>query len=145
MDAELTALFNRFRIYADFALRYNLQVYFIKDCSVRAANVLLANKIPVLYSPDGETIGTLVGYGGLRSDGYCFFIPYSNDPFESYDFTHRQRLTIMIILPRPGRKGGISKQYMESAVARYRDEWNKTPELVEVKEGFLDIISTSVE
>lgn len=144
MDEELTKLLNRFRIYGDFALRYNMQVYFIKDCSIRAVIVLLANKIPVLYSPNGETIGILVGYGGLRPDGYCFYIPYSNDMFESYDFTHRQRMTIMIILPKPGRKGGISRNYLEAAVSRYSDEWNKTPKLVEIKEGFMDIISTSL-
>ncbi|MFC1508463.1 hypothetical protein ACFL60_02125 [Candidatus Omnitrophota bacterium] len=145
MDEELTKLFNRFRIYGDFALRYNFQVYFIKDCSIRAANVLIANKIPVIYSPNGEGLGALIGYGGLRQDGYCYFFPYGNDPFESYDFTHRQRLSIMIILPKPGRKGGISRRYLEAAIGRYTDEWNKTPSLVEIKEGFLDIISTSLE
>jgi hypothetical protein len=145
MDEELTKLFYRFRFYADFALRYNMQVYFIKDCSVRAVNVLLANKIPVLYSPNGESMSVLVGYGGLRPDGFCYFIPYGTDPFESYDFTHRQRVAILIILPKPGRKGGISKKYLESAIGRYRDEWNKTPTLVEIKEGFLDIISSSLD
>ncbi|MCE5249307.1 hypothetical protein LLG96_03720 [bacterium] len=145
MDEELTKLFERFRYYADFALRYNMQVYFIKDCSVRAVNVLLANKIPVLYSPNGEGLSVLVGYGGLRPDGYSYFFPFGSDPFESYDFTHRQRVAVMIILPKPGRKGGISKQYLESAVGRYRDEWNKTPTLVEIKEGFLDIIATGLD
>ena len=145
MDEELTKLFNRFRIYGDFALRYNFQVYFIKDCSIRAANVLIANKIPVIYSPNGEGLGALIGYGGLRQDGYCYYFPYGNDPFESYDFTHRQRVSIMIILPKPGRKGGISRRYLEAAIAKYTDEWNKTPSLVEIKEGFLDIISTTMD
>ena len=99
----------------------------------------------MIYSNDGERLNVLIGYGGLRQDGYCYFIPYTNDPFDTYDFTHRQRVTIMIILPKPGRKGGISKAYLEAAVSRFHDEWNKTPTLVEVKEGFLDIISTSLE
>lgn len=145
MDEELMKLFTRFRIYADFALRYNLQVYFIKDCSVRAVNVLLANKIPVLYSSTGESMSVLIGYGGLRDDGYCYFMPYGEDIFESYDFTHRQRVAIMIILPKPGRKGGLSRVYLEAAVGRYQDEWNKTPTIVEIKEGFLDILSTNLD
>ena len=107
--------------------------------------MLIANKIPVIYSPNGESLGALIGYGGLRQDGYCYFFPYGNDPFESYDFTHRQRLSLMIILPKPGRKGGISRRNLEAAIEKYSDEWNKTPSLVEIKEGFLDIISTSME
>ncbi|MBN1291392.1 MAG: hypothetical protein JXB48_06090 [Candidatus Latescibacteria bacterium] len=145
MDSELTELFNKFRIYADFAIRHNMQVYFIKDCSIRAVNVLLANKIPVLFSPNGEGMSVLVGYGGLRADGYSYFIPYGTEPFEAYDFTHRQRVAVMIILPKAGRKGGISRQYLESAIGRYRDEWDKSPQLVEIKEGFLDILSTSLD
>ena len=145
MDEELTQLFNRFRIYADFAIRHNLQVYFIKDCSIRAVNVLIANKIPVLYSPTGESLSVIIGYGALRPDGYSYFIPFGTEPFEAYDFTHRQRVAIMIVLPKAGRKGGISKKYLESAIERYRDEWNKTPKLVEVKEGVLDILSSGLE
>ena len=145
MDEEITKLFNKFRNYADFAMRYNMQVYFIKDCSVRAVNVLLANKIPVMFSQSGEGISVLIGYGGLREDGYCYFIPYGEDAFESYDFTHRQRVAVMFILPKPGRKGGISREYLETAVGRYRDEWNKSPKIVEIKEGFLDILSTNLD
>ena len=145
MDEEITQLFNRFRIYADFALRHNMQAYFLKDCSIRAVNVLIANKIPVLYSPTGEGMSVLIGYGGLRPDGYCYFIPFGTDPFEAYDFTHRQRVAIMIILPKTGRKGGISRQYLDTAIERYRDEWNKTPRLVEVKEGVLDILSSGLD
>jgi len=145
MDEELTQLFKKFRVYADFALRHNLQAYFIQDCSIRAVNVLIANKIPVLYSPTGESLSVIVGYGALRPDGYSYFIPFGTEPFESYSFTHRQRVAIMIILPKSGRKGGISKKYLESAIERYRDEWNKTPKLVEVKEGVLDILSSGLD
>jgi len=145
MDQDLTKLFSKFRIYADFALRHNMQVFLIKDCSIRAVNLLLANKIPVIYSPDGTALSILMGYVNLRQDGYALFLPAGTDPFESYDFTHRRRVGMMIALPKPGRKGGITKQYIEDSIAIYKDEWDKTPRLVEIKEGYLDIITSDIK
>ena len=145
MDAELYQTLSRLQMYGEFSLRYNLQAYLIKNCSIRAVNVLIANKIPVFYSDDGKTVSLLSGYSRLRDDGYCVFHTNFNDNFESYDLIHRKLICILIILPRPGKKGGISRDYIETAISRYPNDWGKNPSLVEIKEGFLDIISSGVE
>jgi hypothetical protein len=145
LDAELVQIMTKLQMYGEFALRYNLQAYLIKYCSVRAVNVLLANKIPVFYSDDGENIVLLTEYHGLRSDGVCIFKTNYNDEFESFDLIHRKLICVLIILPKPGKKGGISREYLETAISRFQNDWGKTPSLVEIKEGFLDIISSGVE
>jgi len=145
LDAELFQIMSRLQMYGEFALRYNMQAYLIKNCSIRAVNVLLANKIPVFYSEDGSAVNLLVSYNGLRPDGDCVFKTNYQDEFESFNLIHRKLICVLIILPKPGKKGGISREYLETAIARYQNDWGKTPSLVEVKEGFLDIISSGIE
>ncbi|MFC1693988.1 hypothetical protein ACFL1R_10830 [Candidatus Latescibacterota bacterium] len=139
LDEELTDVLNNFQIYGDFAMRHNLQAFLIKDCSVRAINVLLANRIPVFY-----TDGILIGYSNLRPDGYCFFKNIENQLIESYDLTHRKRVAAMFIVPKLGTKLGFSKSYLEEAVGYYNDEFNKTPRLVEISDSMFDIISSGL-
>ena len=136
LNEELTDILNNFYIYGDFAIRHNLQAYLIKDCSVQAINVLLANKIPVFYID-----GVLIGYKGLAPGGSCLFNTMDNRFVETFDLTHGKRLAVMFVVPKPGRKNGISKGYLERAVGYYRDEWSKTPTLVEIKDSMFDIIS----
>lgn len=140
MDEDLTNRHNLFYAYGDFAIRHNMQAYFIKDCSTQAANVLLANNVPIFYGDD-----LLLGYTNLLSDGYCLFHQMSGMVFDSMEMPHRARMIMLIILPKPGRKGGISHEYLESAIALYKDEWDKTPKLVEIKEGMLDLIGSSLD
>jgi len=121
-----------------------MQSYLVKDCSVRALNVFLANKIPVFWTDDGNTINLLTGYSGLRGDGVSIFRTFTNDVFDSFYLTHRKLIAILVILPKPGRKGGVPREYLETAISRYHNDWGKTPELVELKEGFLDIISSGL-
>ena len=136
MDEELTSRFNLYRTYGDFAIRHNLQAFFIRDCSTMAVNVLLANNIPVFYADD-----VILEYHNFTKNGYCWFQTLSSRAFDTTVMTHRDRMVVMIIVPKPGKKGGISKEYLESAIGRYKDEWGKSPELVEIKEGLLDIES----
>ena len=140
MDEELTTRYNLYNSYADFAIRHNLQAFLIKDCSTQAINVLAANNIPVFYTEE-----LILGYDNLLSDGYCWFKTLSNAVFDTTEMTHRNRILVLIIVPKPGKKGGISKEYIESAIGRYKNEWSKSPTLVEVKEGMLDIISSEFE
>ncbi len=140
MDEELTTRYNLYNSYADFAIRHGLQAFLIKDCSSRAVNVLVANNVPVFY-----TENLILGYENLLSDGYCWFRTLSNAVFDTTEMTHRNRILILIIVPKPGKKGGISKEYLESAIGRYKNEWGNSPELVEVKDGMLDIISNAIE
>ncbi|MFA6473179.1 MAG: hypothetical protein WCU00_14200 [Candidatus Latescibacterota bacterium] len=144
-DEELVKTFTRLENIGKFALRYNFQAYLIQDCSTRALNVLIANKIPVLFSLDGQNICMMDGYTGLRSDGACYFKTNYNDAFESLSLTHRELMTMLIVLPKPGKKGGISKEYLSAAIARYHNDWDKTPTLVEVSHGFLDIMTSGME
>jgi len=140
MDEELTTRYNNYNSYADFAIRHNLQAFLIKDCSTLAVNVLLANNVPVFH-----TENLILGYDNLLSDGYCWFKTLSNAVFDTTEMTHRSRILVLIIVPKPGKKGGISKEYLESAIGRYKNEWGESPTLVEVKEGMLDIISSELE
>jgi len=140
MDEELTTRYNLFNTYADFAIRHNLQAFLIKDCSTQAINVLVANNVPVFYTEE-----LILGYENLLSDGYCWFRALSNAVFDTTEMTHRNRMLVLIIVPKPGKKGGISKEYIESAIGRYKNEWNESPALIEVKEGMLDIISSDFE
>lgn len=140
LDADLTRVLNNFYIYGDFAIRHNLQAFLIKDCSARAINVLLANKIPVFF-----TDGVIIGYEGLSTDGFCMYKTIDNQYIETFDLTHRKRMAIMFIVPKLGRKNGVSKDYLERAIGYYRDEWGKTPKLVEVKDSMFDIISSGLE
>ena len=55
------------------------------------------------------------------------------------------RMAVMFVVPKPGRKGGISREYLENAVGYFKDEWGKTPKLVEIKDGMFDIISSEFE
>jgi len=144
IDRELMRTFSRMQMYGEYALRYNMQSYLVKDCSVRALNVFLANKIPVFWTDDGNTINLLTGYSGLRGDGVSIFRTFTNDVFDSFYLTHRKLIAILVILPKPGRKGGVPREYLETAISRYHNDWGKTPELVELKEGFLDIISSGL-
>ena len=140
MDEQLTSILNKFQIYGDFAIRHNLQAYLVKDCSARAINVLLANGIPVLYID-----GILIGYESLSPDGFCMYKTIDKRYIETFDLTHRKRVAVMFIVPKPGRKRGISKEYLEKAVGYYLDEWGKTPRLVEIKDSMFDIISSGLE
>ena len=140
MDEELTTRLNLYNSYGDFAIRHNLQAYLIKECSTQAVNVLVANNIPVFYTDD-----LILGYNNLLSDGYCWFKTLSNAIFDTTEMSHRNRMLILIIVPRPGKRGGISKEYIESAIGRYKNEWGNKPTLVEIKEGMLDIISSDFE
>lgn len=134
LDEELTKRLNTFNLYADFAIRHGFQAFIIKDCSTQAINVLVANDIPVFYVDD-----LILGYDNLLSDGYCWFRTLSNDVFDTTEMSHRNRMLVLIIVPKPGKKGGISKDYLQSGIGRYENEWDKAPELVEVKEGMLDL------
>jgi len=140
LDQELTSTLNKFYIYGDFAIRHGLQAYLIKDCSSRAINVLLANKIPVFY-----TDGILTGYEGLSPDGFCMYKTIEGQYVETLDLTHRKRMAVMFIVPKPGKRNGISRSYLERAVGYYRDEWSKVPKLVEVKDSMFDIIASGLE
>ncbi len=144
IDSELMRVFSRMQMYGEFALRYNMQAFLIKNCSIRALNVLLANKIPVFFTGDDGNISLLTGYTGLREDGYSIFRTNFNDEFDSFFLTQRRLIAVMIILPKPGRKGGISRDFLETAVSRYHNDWGKSPELVELKEGIFDIISSGM-
>ncbi len=144
MNSDLFQTFSRMQMYGEYALRYNMQSYLIKNCSIRALNVLLANKIPVFWTDDEKEISLLTGYRGLRSDGVSIFRTNMNAEFDSFYLTHRKLIAIMIILPKPGKRGGISRDYLETAVSRYHDDWGKTPKLVEIKEGFLDVITSGL-
>lgn len=145
MDDQLNRIFNIYRVYGDFVRRHGVQAYLIKDASVRSINVLLANDIPVIFSPDGERVDVLRGYIGYREDGESLFLPFATDPFEAYDFSHRSRVAIMIVVPKPGSLYGISEPTLQELIGYYSDEWNKTPTLVEMKDNFLDIISTGLK
>jgi|GEM_PF-5151693 hypothetical protein len=134
MDEELTKRLNQYNMYAEFATRHNMQAFFIKNCSTEAINVLLANKIPVLMSDD-----IFLGYFNLLSDGFCIFKTLTNRSFDTGDLSHRDRMVVFFIVPFPGRKGGISKEYLESAVSLYKDEWGETPELIAVEDGVFDL------
>ena len=103
-------------------------------------NVLLANNIPVFYNDD-----LILGYTNLLSDGSCIFRTLSSKVFDTSEMSHRNRMVVMFIVPRPGRKGGVSKDYLEVAIGRYKDEWGETPTLVEVTEGFLDFKSNILD
>ncbi|MBT4484936.1 MAG: hypothetical protein HOC71_14800 [Candidatus Latescibacteria bacterium] len=140
LDEELTDILNKFYVYGDFAIRHNLQAYLIKDCSMQAINILLANKIPVLYIE-----GILVGYSNLTPGGFCIFKTIDKRHVENYELTHRKRVAVMFIVPKIGRRMGFSKEYLEYAVGFYRDELGKTPKLVEIKDSMFDIISNSLK
>ena len=140
MDEELSSILQGLYITGDFALRHGLQAYMIQDCSLGAINVLLANGIPVFFSK-----GIITGYSNLEADGYCLYHTIDKLMFESIGVSHRDRVTVMIILPRPGRKYGLSKTYLDTAVAYYLDELGKTPRLVEVKDSMFDIISGGLD
>lgn len=144
IDAELMKTFSKLQMLGEFALRYNLQAYMIKDCSIRALNVLLANKVPVFFTDDGRSISLLVSYSGLRNDGVSIFKTNFNDEFDSFYLIHRRLIAILIILPKPGKKGGVARDYLEAAISRYHNDWGKSPSLVELKEGFLDIINSGM-
>jgi hypothetical protein len=144
-DEELVKIFTRLEMWGKFALRYNMQSYLIKDCSTRTINLFLANKIPVFISLDGQNISLIDGYTGLRTDGACFFKNNFNDAFESLSLSYRNLMTVMIILPKPGKKGGIPKEYLSTAISQYHNEWDKSPSLVEISHGFLDIITSGLE
>jgi hypothetical protein len=143
-DEDLVKTFTRMQMFGKFSVRYNLQAYLIKDCSTRAINVLLANKVPVFISLSSQIISILSGYSGLRSDGECIFINNYKEGFEAFSITHRELMAVMIILPKPGKKGGISQEYLAASISRYRNDWDKTPSLVEISQGFLDIITSGL-
>jgi hypothetical protein len=145
LDADLMQTFTRLQMWGEFSLRYNMQSYLIKDCSIQALNVLLANKIPVFFTDDGKNISLLTGYSQYKANGTSIFQTNYNDEFDSTYLTHRKLLAIMIILPKPGKKGAVSQDYLETAISRYHNDWGKTPALVEIKEGFLDIINSGME
>ncbi len=133
MDEELTARFDKYNTIGDFAIRHNLQAYFIKDCSTQAMNVLIANNIPIFYADD-----VIVGYFNYMADGFSIFRFITGKVLDTTLISHRDRMVMMIMLPKPGRKGGISREYLESAISLYPDEWGKTPKLVEISKGILD-------
>jgi len=140
LDQKLTEVLNRFYMYGDFAIQHNLQAFMIKDCSARALNVLLANKIPVFYID-----GLLIGYRDLGTDGFCMFKTIDGQYIETFDLTHRKRMAILFIVPKPGKKKGVSKAYLENAIAYYRDEMGNTPKLIEIKESMFDISASKLE
>jgi len=140
MDEELTRRLNLYNVYGEFATRHNLQAYFIQNCSTRAINVFLANNIPVFLADE-----LFLGYYNLLSDGFCIFKTLSNRMFDTTELSHRDRIIVFIIVRNPGKKGGISREYLESAIARYKDEWGESPTLFEVKDGIFDIGSDAME
>lgn len=145
IDANLIKTFTKMQMFGEFALRYNMQSYLIKNCSLQALNVFLANKVPVFFTDDGSNIGLLIGYSQYKSNGTSIFRTNYFDEFDSTYLIHRKLIAILVILPKPGKKGGISQDYLETAISRYHNDWGKTPSLVEIKEGFLDIISSGME
>lgn len=141
VNEALRRTYSRMQMYGEFALRYNLQAYLVKNCSVRALNVLIANKVPVFMTLDEENIRLVNGYRGLQGNGDCIFRSSLGDDFSSIELVHRNLIAVLVILPKPGKKGGISRESLQKAVGVYHNDWGKTPELVEIREGFLDIIS----
>ena len=65
--------------------------------------------------------------------------------FDTTELSHRDRMIVFIIVRNLGKKGGISREYLESAIARYNDEWGKSPTLIEVKGDIFDIDSSVEE
>jgi len=102
--------------------------------------VLLANKIPVFYID-----GLLIGYRDLGTDGFCMFKTIDGQYIETFDLTHRKRMAILFIVPKPGKKRGVSKAYLENAIGYYRDEMGNTPKLIEIKESMFDISASKLE
>jgi len=140
LDEQLTAMLNKYYIYGDFAVRHGLQAYLVKDCSYLAINLLLANNIPVFYVD-----GVLTGYRDLSSDGVSILRTIDGGYVDSLDMTHRKRIAIFFMVPKPGSKNGLSKKYLADALAFYIDEWSNKPRLVEIKDSMFDIISSGLE
>jgi hypothetical protein len=134
LDEEMDSRLNKFYVYGDFAIRQNMQAYLVKSCSSLALNILIANDIPVFYKDD-----VILSYNGLSADGYCYFKTFFRMVYDSTEITPRDRSFVLIILPKPGKKGGISKEYLDSALGRYKNEEGEAPELVEITEGLLDL------
>jgi len=138
MDQEMTGIMTKFQIYGDFAIRHGLQAFMIKDCSTMAFNVLVANGIPVFY-PDG----IIIGYEGMTGNGTTVYRTIDGQFIDTFDMTHRKRMAVLFMVPKPGKRKGISKAFLEHAVGYYKDEWGKTPTLVEITDSMLDITSGS--
>ncbi|MCD6308946.1 MAG: hypothetical protein J7M24_08130 [Candidatus Latescibacteria bacterium] len=138
MDRQMTAVMTKFQIYGDFAIRHGLQAFMVKDCSTMAINVLLANGIPVFF-PDG----IIIGYEGMTGNGTSVYRTIDGQFIETFDMTHRKRMAVLFMVPKPGRRKGIGKAFLEHAVGYYKDEWGKTPTLVEITDSMLDITAGS--
>jgi len=89
--------------------------------------------------------GVLTGFRELGSDGHSILRTIDGGYVDSLDMTHRKRIAIFFIVPKPGRKNGLSKSYLEDALAFYVDEWGNKPSLVEIKDSMFDIISSGME
>jgi len=140
LDDELTQVLNRFHMYGDFAIRHNLQAYLVKDCSVRTINVLLANNVPVFYMD-----GVLIGYQGMSNAGGCIFKTHDARYLESADLSFRKRVAIFIMLPKPGKRGGIARGSLDYLVSVFHNEAGNAPTLIEIKESMFDIISSGLD
>ena len=140
LDSQLTSVLNYFYICGDFAIRHNLQAYLIKDCSVLTINLLLANKIPVFF-----TDGILIGYTDLSSEGFCLFKTIEKQYIYSTDLTYRKRMAVLFMVPKPGRKKGVTREYLESSVGFFHNEQGMAPTLIEIKDSMLDIGGSMLE
>jgi hypothetical protein len=134
MDEELRSQVNQYYMLGDFAIRQGLQAFLIQNCSVRAINVLIANRIPVFVNG-----AVLVAYDGLTLDGYSMMRTIDNNYIDSLDLTYRDRMAVMIVTPKPGKYRGISKDYLKTAISLYPNEWGETPALVEIVESAFDV------
>jgi hypothetical protein len=133
-DPGVTELLNQFYIYGDFALRHGMQAYLVKNCTVQGIALLIANGIPVYYQQN-----MLTGYQGLSPDGDALFKTETGRWIDGYQFTHRSLMAVMFMVPKPGEYRGVSRDYLENAMAQYVNEIGERSELLEVKESILDI------
>ena len=140
LDRQITNVLNYFYVCGDFAIRHNLQAYLIKDCSVLAINLLLANKIPVFF-----TDGILIGYTSLSREGFCLFKTIEKQYIYSTDLTYRKRMAVMFMAPKPGRKRGITREYLENSVGFFHNEQGIAPTLIEIKDSMFDIGGSMLE
>lgn len=140
LDEELTSRYNLYNVYGDFANRQKLQAFFIENCSPQAIALLIANNIPVYCADE-----VLTGYMGLSPDGFCIFKTVTARYIESAELTYHDRMVVMFMVPTPGHRNGISKEYLETSLAMFKDEWDQRPKLVEITQGGLDVSSSTAE
>lgn len=139
MDADTADLLNQYYMNGDFAIRHGLQAYVVTDVAIPTIALLVANGIPVTTS-----LGILTGYDGLSIDGDCIFKTVDDQYVDSYDLVDRNLLAVLIMVPRPGRYKGISRDYLDTVFAKHVNSAGKHPTLVEIKDSMFDIVRSKM-